>query len=141
MGDIPKEIERKQTRKTMKAIIAINNKGYIGLNGALPWHCKKDLQHFKRMTMGKTLVAGRVTADTLPLLKGREIIVMSRNGLGLDEVLKLKPDFVIGGKQIYDLLIPYCTELHISRINDNTIGDTMYQLPANFKGRVVEYYF
>ena len=126
----------------MEAIIAINKVGAIGLNGGLPWRCKEDLQHFKKLTMGKVLVVGRKTAEKLPKLKGRTIHTMSRDGITLKDVIqRIKPDFVIGGKEIYDLLLPLCSIIHVSLINDMTDGDTYYEIPKKLKDRCIYYEF
>ena len=63
----------------MIAIVARSINGVIGLDGGLPWRCKGDLQFFKRTTMGRKIVVGRTTFEGLPLLKGREIFVLTRN--------------------------------------------------------------
>lgn len=109
----------------MKGILAVNNLGYIGLKYGLPWKCKADFQHFKKMTLlenrESTLLVGHNTAQTLPPLKGRKIIVV-----GKDAFLPTDIDWCIGGKKTYERYCPFFTELHISHINDNTIGDVMF---------------
>lgn len=116
----------------MKAILAVNNLGFIGLKDGLPWRSKADFRHFKEMTMGGTLLVGSTTAATLPPLKGRRIVVAHRlmgfqqreDGFWVlegDEMVKI--DWCIGGKYTYERFCPVFTELHISHINDNTIGD------------------
>lgn len=106
----------------MKAIYAMNKIGYIGLNGKLPWKSSEDLKHFKEITVDSVLVSGFNTANQLPKLSGRPIIIFD----------KTKPieyydfcDWCIGGKKTYEALCPLFTELHISIIDDETIGDTM----------------
>ena len=60
----------------MKAIVAMAKNRVIGKNSALPWpSIKEDLNHFKEFTTGKTLIVGKNTFDTLPLLKNRECMV------------------------------------------------------------------
>ena len=61
----------------MKAIIAMSENRAIGLNGKIPWHVSADFKWFKEFTMGKTLIVGRTTFDTLPLLKGRNVVVLA----------------------------------------------------------------
>jgi len=111
----------------MKAIMAVNKKGFIGLNGKLPWSCKEDLKHFKKLTSTSEinevpiLLVGHNTALTLPPLKGREVKVYRRN-----EIIGMKNiDWCIGGKATYEKFCHLFTELHISYINDYTIGDTL----------------
>jgi len=61
----------------MKAIIAMAENRVIGKNGGLPWpSIKEDFKHFKEFTMGNTLIVGKNTFDTLPLLKNRECLVL-----------------------------------------------------------------
>ena len=63
----------------MKAIIAMAKNRVIGKNGGLPWpSIKEDFKWFKEFTMGKKLIVGKNTFDTLPLLKNREILVLTR---------------------------------------------------------------
>ena len=69
-------------------IFACDMKGAIGKDGDLPWRQSSDLQHFKRITMSKTIVMGRKTWDSLPkALPGRRNIVMSRTPRDDTEVL------------------------------------------------------
>ena len=125
----------------MKAIIAVNKLGYIGKEEKLPWKCKKDLNHFKKMTMNCKLLVGRKTFETLPPLKGREIIVVGKGYYTLEEALQKNPDWIIGGKKIYESTIHLCDELHISEINDETIGDTKMPEIKNFFGKKIFYKF
>ena len=120
----------------MKLIIAKNKKDYIGLNGGLPWKSSEDLKHFKKMTMGCKLLVGRTTYESMPKLPGRELIVVGKGYYTLEEALKLKPDWVIGGKMLYESTIELCNEMHVSEIDDKTIGDTLVPDLSKFKGDV-----
>ena len=102
--------------------MAINNKGYIGLKGGLPWRCSKDLEHFKKETMGGKLLVGHRTAKHLPKLPGRELMVFDKNETTIDYT---SADWCIGGKVTYEKFCHLFTELHLSIINDDTIGDVM----------------
>ena len=106
----------------MKAIMAINNKGYIGLKGGLPWRCSKDLEHFKKETMGGKLLVGHRTAKHLPKLPGRELMVFDKNETTIDYT---SADWCIGANATYEKFCHLFTELHLSIINDDTIGDVM----------------
>lgn len=103
----------------MKAIIAVNNLGFIGKGDFLPWRSKEDLQHFKLMTQGCKLLAGYRTLQSLPSLKNRELVLDERDTLTFVE-------WCIGGKKTYEKYAPYFTELHISHIDDDTIGDVTF---------------
>ncbi len=59
----------------MRAVIAVNNLGYIGKNNTLLWKCSEDLKHFKNLTTGGVLLVGYNTSLTLPPLKNREIFI------------------------------------------------------------------
>jgi len=124
----------------MKAILAINNKGYIGLKGGLPWKCSKDLEHFKKETMGAKLLVGYRTAQSLPKLPGRELIVNNKFEQ-LEEPITV--DWCIGGKNTYEEFCHLFTELHVSIINDDTIGDVMGPdlRRLNPDCKIFEYYF
>ena len=122
----------------MKAIIATNELGFIGLNGGLPWKSKEDLRHFKKMTKGCKLLVGYNTAKTLPKLPGRDIIIDNDN-INYDDI-----DWCIGGKKTYEKHCKRFTELHISHINDFTFGDTEMQNLSKLKldkCKIFHYYF
>lgn len=125
----------------MKCIIAINKSGYIGLNDTLPWRSSEDLKHFKNLTYGKKLIVGRTTFESLPPLKDRELIVVGKGYNTLEEALSKNPDWVIGGKTLYETTIHLCDELHLSIINDKTIGDTKAPNLEIFKGKTFKYEF
>lgn len=103
----------------MKAIIASNNLNYLGLNNKLLWKSSGDMSHFIKLTMGQRLLVGYNTSLELPPLKNRTIIVDTR-----DEMFEA--DWCIGGKKTYEKYCHLFTELHISHIDDNSIGDVMF---------------
>jgi dihydrofolate reductase len=122
----------------MKAILAVNNLGFIGLNGALPWRCLADFKHFKALTLGCRLLVGHNTANTLPPLKERVIVLDDRTLYDNKDI-----DWCIGGKKTYEKYAHQFTELHISHIDDNSLGDTMF---PNLSGlnpecKIFNYYF
>ena len=108
--------------KFLKAIVAVNNLGYIGKGNTMLWRSKDDFLHFKEKTMGCKLLVGYNTSLELPPLKGREVVIDPRGGYRELGTI----DWCIGGKKTYEKYAPYFTELHISHINDNTIGDTLF---------------
>ena len=111
-------------------LIAAIGKNYeLGKENHLIWHIPEDLNFFKNITMGKTIVMGRKTFESLPrLLPGRRHIVLSKNhddfpnevilyhsmeGLLANE----KDEFVvIGGEQIYQLFLKYATKIYLTEI-------------------------
>jgi len=112
----------------MKLIAAINKLGYIGKDNKIPWKCKQDLQHFKNLTLGKKLIVGRTTFESMPPLKGRSVIVVGKGYFTLQDALAINPDWVIGGSKLYESTAHLCDEFHISLIDDNTIGDTLFPI-------------
>lgn len=111
----------------MKAIIAVNKLGYIGLNNTLPWRCSEDLKHFKRMTDSCTLLVGHNTAGEMPPLPGRTVVIDDRD----TQIDETSIDWCIGGKKTYEKYQHLFTELHVSVIDNETVGDTEY--PNFFK--------
>jgi len=131
----------------VKAILAIAKNRVIGLSGGLPWPpIKEDFKWFKEFTMGKKLIVGKNTFDTLPMLKNREILVLTRkveelshitnqyivnnNGLSgkiINDVsdLNTDPDIIVaGGAKTYVRLLPYITEFYVTHVNGSYDGDT-----------------
>ena len=113
-------------------IFACDLNGVIGKNGDLPWRQSTDLQFFKKTTLGKTVVMGRKTWDSLPFpLPGRRNIVISRSNrddvevMSIEEVRRLaKTDdlFVIGGGEIYSIFIEESSVIYRTII-DSKIED------------------
>ncbi len=115
--------------------------GVIGRNGDLPWRLPADLKHFKAMTMGKPIVMGRKTWESIGKpLPGRENIVVTRDrgyvapggrvSHTLDEALAAAgavPEImVIGGAQLYALAMPRATRLYLTRVDADISGDTLF---------------
>lgn len=126
----------------MKAIVAVNNLGFIGIGNKMLWHCKEDLQHFKKLTMGCDLLVGYNTAQELPPLKGRNVIVDQRGIYYVKN--EANHDFwLIGGKKTYEKYAPLITELHISHINNDSIGDVMFPNFVSLNGtcQIFNYHF
>ena len=123
------------------AIVAMDRNGLIGNGNQLPWKLSSDLQRFKRTTMGHTLVMGRKTFESIGKpLPGRKTIVLSRNAdlriegvqvaADWDGVLTLCPEethlFVVGGAEIYKLLLPHCDEVLVTRVMTQATGDVYF---------------
>jgi dihydrofolate reductase len=125
----------------MKAILAVNNKGYIGLKGGIPWKCSEDLNHFKKETMGGKLLVGYRTAQSLPKLPGRELVIDNKFTTENQSLTDI--DWCIGGKATYEKFCHLFTELHVSLIDDDTVGDVMGPDLRNLNPKCVifEYYF
>jgi dihydrofolate reductase len=108
--------------------MSINRAGIIGDKSVLPWHSPEDLKFFKSMTLGTRCLVGRTTYEALPGLPDRELIVVGKGYLSLEEALEMKPDWVIGGKSIYEQTLELCDEFHISIIENTAKGDTHFDL-------------
>jgi dihydrofolate reductase len=135
-------------------VYACDLKGAIGKDGDLPWKQSTDLQHFKRVTLGGTIVMGRKTWESLPgKLPGRRSIVMSRSQrddvevMSYDEVLLLSQEqdvYIIGGGEIYRLFIDDVKELHRTIIQTevedaDTFAPDIHELGFHLIGeRIVE---
>lgn len=123
--------------KGFKAIVGVNNLGFIGIGNKMLWHSSEDLGHFKRMTMGGRLLVGYNTFWDLPALKGRELIVDNRGEFMTDV------DWCIGGKKTYEKYCHLFTELHISHIDNNSIGDVTFPDLTNLNPncKIFNYHF
>ena len=129
----------------MKAIIAMAKNRVIGKDGGLPWpSIKNDFIWFKEFTTGKKLIVGKNTFDTLPMLKNREIFVLTRRieelseipnqylinkndltGKIISDVSDLDSDIIVaGGAKTYVRLLPYITEFYVTHVNGSYDGDT-----------------
>lgn len=75
----------------------------IGKDGKMAWFHKKDMIHFKNLTIGNRILVGRKTHEKMPKLRGREVIVLSRDpdkGVLLNSILD-KDAFLIGGEKVW----------------------------------------
>jgi dihydrofolate reductase len=126
-------------------VVAVSRNGVIGREGGLPWHISSDLKRFKEITMGKPLIMGRKTWDSLPRkpLPGRRNIVITRQpGFAADgaevaataeEALRLAGDApeiaVIGGGEVYRLFWPVVDRLYLTEVDLDVTGDTHFPDP------------
>lgn len=128
--------------------VARGRNGVIGREGALPWRLKSDLRLFKTITLGKPVIMGRKTWDSLPRkpLPGRLNLVLSRDGSfqpqgavacerfeealeiareqaredGVDEVC------VIGGRALFELALPRARRLYLTEVDAEPEGDVSF---------------
>ncbi|MDG1819661.1 MAG: dihydrofolate reductase [Porticoccaceae bacterium] len=128
-------------------IVAVSRNGVIGIDNQLPWHLPEDLKYFKSVTMGKPIIMGRKTFDSIGRpLPGRTNIVITRDsswqaegvevaqtlaqamtlgGLacanaGVDEAM------VIGGEQIYRMTLPAADRLYLTEVQAEVEGDAFF---------------
>ena len=127
---------------TLSLIVAVSQNGVIGANNRLPWHLPADLKRFKQLTMGRPILMGRKTFESIGKpLPGRANIVITRrkefNCCGttavpsLEKGLELCADqaeaFVIGGAQIFEQALPLANRIYLTRIGREIEGDTFFR--------------
>lgn len=129
----------------MKAIVAVDLNWGIGFKGKLLQRIPEDMEFFKQMTLGKVVIMGRETFESLPgkePLKDRINIVLSKDKKFANEnvticrstdelFLELKKYnddnvFVIGGESVYTQLLPYCTEAYVTKIHNSYVADKFF---------------
>ncbi len=137
-------------RPVISLVVARARNGVIGRGGALPWRLEGELAHFKALTLGKPVIMGRRTWESLPRapLPGRTNLVLSRDGgfepAGAvvcerwDEALQIAREqaeedgvdevCVIGGAAVFALALPVARRLHLTEVEGEVEGDT--SLPA-----------
>jgi len=122
-------------------IVAVSTNNVIGADGDLPWRLSDDLKRFKAVTMGKPIVMGRKTYESIGRpLPGRQNIVITRQGDfmadgcdvvrstadavevagGADEIM------VIGGSQIYAAFLPLAERIYLTRVHTEAEGDVFF---------------
>ncbi len=134
-------------------IVAMAENGVIGRRGDLPWRLSADLRRFKRLTMGHHIVMGRRTFESIGrLLPGRTSIVISRQadydpGAALlagtlDEALDMAAGdeevFVIGGAEIYRLVLPRVRRMYVTAVHADLEGDTTFPVYDPRDWRLIE---
>ncbi len=124
-------------------IYARADNGVIGKDNALPWRLPADLKRFKALTIGKPMIMGRKTFESLPgLLPGRRHIVLSRDGgwqaegaevaTSVEQALALAlagdgEVAVVGGAEIYRLFMPLAERVELTEVRGAFDGDTMME--------------
>ena len=113
----------------------------IGKNNALPWHLPADLKHFKQLTMGKPIVMGRKTFESIGKpLPGRTNIIVTRDTSyiaegcvvvhSLDEALSIAKEqeeaMVIGGAKLFEQILPLAERIYLTEIHQEFDGDTHF---------------
>lgn len=127
-------------------IAAMSRNGVIGANGSMPWagHLRTDMEHFVKYTTDKTVLMGRKTYDSIPArfkpFKRRRSVIVTRDRSYTQpdceivhnklEIVKLSKEcnelIVIGGAEIYQLMMPQAEKLVITHIHDYVPGDVFF---------------
>jgi len=136
---------------TISLIVAVSENGVIGRDGVLPWRLSSDLKTFRRLTMGKPIIMGRRTFQSIGKpLDGRDNIVVSRDpyfqsegtstcesvadALILARVLATtrgsEEIMIIGGAGVYDAVLPVANRIYLTRVHATLEGDR-YFLPLD----------
>lgn len=141
----------------MKAIVAVDQNWGIGYLGELLERIPEDMKLFKQTTLNKVVIMGRETFESLPgrePLKDRTNIILSKNGhfddrsikvcRSLEELLHILKEyfpedvFAIGGESVYRQLLPYCTEVFVTKIEKSYKADKYFiNLDENKDWRLV----
>jgi len=126
---------------SINLVVAASQNNVIGAAGQLPWHLSDDLKRFKTLTMGKPIVMGRKTFESIGrALPGRQNIVMTTqkdyDAAGCDvvaspgeAVITAAPGsdiMVIGGGEVYQLFLPLANRIYLTRVQTEVDGDTFF---------------
>lgn len=141
-GDKVIHVEGSPIDFNFKLIACVDKNFGLGRNGQLLFHIPADLKNFRRLTLGRTIIFGHNTLKTFPNQKpldGRRNIILSQtvkeiSGAelvgsveGLFSALNLaEENFIIGGEQIFNELIPYAKEIFLTVVNAETQADTFF---------------
>ena len=123
-------------------VVAAARDGVIGRDGALPWHLPADLAHFRRLTLGRAVIMGRATFDSIgrPLPQRLNIVLSRREGFtapGVEVVSSLAeayrlaaahggPAMVIGGAAVYARTLADASTVELTEVHADLAGDTHF---------------
>jgi len=122
-------------------IVAMDSNCAIGIDNRIPWHLSADLQNFKKITMGKPILMGRKTFESIGRpLPGRENIVITRNSeyrpsgcsvyhsieAALIDCRQAEELVVIGGVSFYRAMLPIAHRIFMTRIHKEFAADTFF---------------
>ncbi|MEM7430229.1 MAG: dihydrofolate reductase [Pseudomonadota bacterium] len=128
-------------------VVAVSLNGVIGADGDMPWHLPSDLKRFKQITMGKPVIMGRKTYESIGRpLPGRPNLVVTRSASfgvpgvhafgsideAIDKAQELAADLsaeeicILGGGEIYSQTLPLVSRIYLTRVMAEMAGDTTY---------------
>ena len=122
-------------------VAAVSRNGVIGAGGAMPWRIADDLRRFRSLTLGKPVIMGRKTFESIGrALAGRRNIVVTRNARwnapgaepapGFEAALELcapaAEAMVIGGSEIYRIALARAGRIHLTRVEAEIAGDAVF---------------
>jgi len=137
---VPAHIPADDDARFRGAFVAMNQAQIIGVNGDLPWHYSEDLKRFKRMTLGSTIIMGRLTWESIGArpLPGRRNMVITRQDLQDVECFRSaadaaaatdQPVWFIGGGQLYASALELCHVLDVTWVPDRVDDSTAVRFP------------
>jgi dihydrofolate reductase len=140
-------------QSSIALVVAVADNGVIGLGGKLPWHLPDDLKHFKQVTLGKPVVMGRRTYESIGRpLPGRRNLVLSRSAqvqwpqvetvstleaalsrleqgrLEQSRLEQVAQVCVIGGAEVFALALPLASCVYLTQVHGSMPGDTFFPL-------------
>lgn len=125
----------------ISAIVAMSENRVIGRNNQLPWRLPADLENFKKTTMGKPILMGRKTYESIGrILPGRENIIITRNPCfqvpgakvfhtpqaALQAVQQSPEVMVIGGSELYQVMFPLFKRIYMTLVHATVEGDSYF---------------
>ena len=127
-------------RPRVTLLVAVARNGVIGRDNGLPWHLRSDLRRFKALTMGKPMLMGRRTSDSIGKpLPGRRSLVLTRDrsyarpGVtvvhGWEEALAAARDeelMVVGGADVFAMALPQAGRIHWTEVDAAPAGDVVF---------------
>lgn len=138
------------TNPKLTLVVAVAKNGVIGRDGGLPWRLSSDMRHFKASTMGKPVLMGRKTWDSIlrKPLPGRQNLILTRDAnfeadgawvyTDLDAMLAaaramaeaagVEEVCVIGGAQLYNAVLPQANRIILTEVNLTPEGDAYLNL-------------
>jgi dihydrofolate reductase len=138
------------TNPKLTLVVAVAKNGIIGRDGALPWRLSSDMRRFKAATMGKPVLMGRKTWDSLPRkpLPGRQNLILTRDAdfkadsawvytdlnamlaaaRAMAEAAGVDEACVIGGAQLYNAVLPQASRIILTEVNLTPEGDARLDL-------------
>lgn len=133
-------------------IVAASTNNVIGVNAGLPWRLSEDLRRFREITMGKPMIMGRLTFETIgTALPGRRSIVITRQAdykpegievvTTVDAALELargaEEVMIIGGGKVYEQMLPMTDRIYLTRVHAEFDGDTFFPEIKDDEWRIV----
>ena len=125
----------------LSIVVAMDDNRLIGKDNKLPWHLPADLAYFKKITIGKSILMGRKTYDSIgrPLPNRRNIVITRNTNIvipgcevvsNIEQALSITKDepevMVIGGASLCEQLLPDVSRLYITKIEGSFDGDVYF---------------